>query len=356
MSWVQYWWEVGYTLRNPALFYGGNLRTDLPMVLFVLYHINKVLPKDKPIWIEAVMANTGWDYVQMALQEVDLVEVHHQLEKELLMEEVNKPAHEYLCEHAAESATRNYELLREVVRDTDRHQQKAIQKDTQAREERRQKERRQRQMDLALHADNHWKDREHAATVAVAKACDKEAVPPPPIPLHLLPQEKTLTMKMPPSPMSSVPVSICHPEATPQRTSSSSEGPWAPGMSRSSPSPMKGVDLLDSTDVIDPLQHFQKYYLPDEAEMDEPDENSRAISEMELEYARIPSTREDQHRGDYSDTPTYHTVPSPNLDDKDGMLEGSTAEVSPGMEAALLRVEDAGKDQPARQQSMLALQ
>ena len=94
---------------------------DSPMVLFVLYHINKVLLKDKPIWIEAVMANTRWDYIWTALQEVDPVEVHCQLEKELPMEEVNKPVREYLHEHAVESATRNYELLWKVVRDTDRH-------------------------------------------------------------------------------------------------------------------------------------------------------------------------------------------------------------------------------------------
>ena len=46
------------------------------------------------------------------------------------MEEVNKPAREYLRKHTAESVMRNYELLWEAARDTDRHQQKAIQKDT----------------------------------------------------------------------------------------------------------------------------------------------------------------------------------------------------------------------------------
>ena len=49
LSWVQYWWEVGYMFQNPQLFYGRNLRTDSPLVLFVLYHINPVLPKGKPI-------------------------------------------------------------------------------------------------------------------------------------------------------------------------------------------------------------------------------------------------------------------------------------------------------------------
>ena len=47
------------------------------MVLFVLYHhINKVLTEDKPIWREAVMANTGWDYVWIVLQEADPVGIH----------------------------------------------------------------------------------------------------------------------------------------------------------------------------------------------------------------------------------------------------------------------------------------
>ena len=126
LSWVQYWWEAGYTLRNPALFYDGNLRMDSPMVLFILYHINKVLPEDKPIRLEAVLANTRSDYVWTALQEADLAEVHHWLEKELSIEEVNKPAHEYLCKHAAESTMRNYELRREAVRDADRKPYKRI--------------------------------------------------------------------------------------------------------------------------------------------------------------------------------------------------------------------------------------
>ena len=97
--------------RKPTLFYGGNLRMDLPMVLFILYHINKVLPEDKPIQLEAILTNTRWDYVWMVLQEVDPAEVHHQLKKELPMEEVNKPTREYLRKHAAESSMRNYELL-----------------------------------------------------------------------------------------------------------------------------------------------------------------------------------------------------------------------------------------------------
>ena len=44
---------------------------------------------------------------------------------------------------------------------------------------------------------------------------------------------------------------------------------------------------------------------------------------------------------------TYHTIPSATVDDNNGMLEGSTAEVSPGTEVALLRLEDTGEDQPA---------
>ena len=106
--------------QNLTVFYGRNLWMDSPLLLFVLYHINKVLPEGKPIWIEAVLANTGWDHAWTALQETDPAEVHHMLEKEHAMEEVNEPAHECLCEQAAKSVTRNLE--------------KAIQKDVQAQE------------------------------------------------------------------------------------------------------------------------------------------------------------------------------------------------------------------------------
>ena len=154
LSWVQYWWEVGYMAHNLTLFYGGNLRTNSPMVLLVLHHINKVLPERKPIWLEAILANTGWDHARMVLQETNLAEVHHWLEKELLMEEVNNPTHEYLFEHAAEVAMRNYELLQEAVKDPDRHQKRTIQKDAQVRDQRCCKEKQQRQMDLAFQAHN----------------------------------------------------------------------------------------------------------------------------------------------------------------------------------------------------------
>ena len=108
---------------------------------------------------------------------------------------------------------------------------------------------------------------------------------------------------------------------------------------------MKVVDHLYSTNIIDSLQHYQRHYLHDEAEMDEPNKDSRAISEMEQEYAGIPSTREDRCRGHYDDTSTYQAVLSPNLDGKDEMLEGSMAEVLLATEAAVLRVKNAGRDQ-----------
>ena len=115
-------------------------------------------------------------------------------------------------------------------------------------------------------------------------------MPPPAIPPRLPLQKKILTITMPHSPTPSVPVSICHPEATPPRTLSSSKGPRPIGVSSSSPSPTKVVDSLDSADVVNPLQQFQKHYLPHEAEKEEPDKDSQAISEMELEYAGVMSS------------------------------------------------------------------
>ena len=80
--------------------------------------------------------------------------------------------------------------------------------------------------------------------------------------------------------------------------------------------------------------------------MEEPDDDSHAITEMELEYLRVAFTREDQHRGEYGNVPMYHAIPSPQgaNEDDDSMLEGSTAEVSAEIEATLLQVEDATGD------------
>ena len=356
LSWIQYWWKEDYMARNPPLFYGGNLRTDMPMVLFVLHHINQVLLESKPIWLEAILANTRWDPALATLQETDLAEVHHWLEKELPLEEINIPTREYLCEHAVEVTERNYKLHWEVVRDADRWREQTIWKGTKVREQRCQKEKQQRQNDLELHHHNWWKDKEHAATVAKAKTWDQEAMPPPAIPPHLPPQEKTLTTTMPHSSTPSVPVSICCPEATPPRTLSFSKSLRPIGVSSLSPSPIMTrkevmpLDSLDSADIADPLQQFWKHYLPDEAKMEDTKEDSWTILEMELEYTGVTSTWEDWRKGEYGDVPTYHTVPSPpgvNEDD-DGMLEGSMAEVSPEIEAALLRLDNAGKDRPTR--------
>ena len=173
---------------------------------------------------------------------------------------------------------------------------------------------------------------------------------PPCVPLT----EKTLTTMMPQSSMPSVPVSIHHPEVMPPRTSTSSEGPrplWTPS---SSPSPTKAVDSLDSADVIDPLAQYWKHYLtdetPDEVEMEEPDDDSHAIAEMELEYLGVASTQEDQRRGEYGNVPMYHAIPSPQGANKDdnSMLEGSTAEVLPETEAALLQLNDDTEGQSTR--------
>ena len=111
------------------------------------------------------------------------------------------------------------------------------------------------------------------------------------------------------------------------------------------------VDQLDSADIIDPLQQYRKHFIPDDAEMDNPDEDSRTICEMEMEYARTSSTWEDWHQWDYGDTPTYHAVLSPTMDDDNEMLEGSMADVSPGTEVALLRPVEAGEAPLAEQQT-----
>ena len=51
---------------------------------------------------------------------------------------------------------------------------------------------------------------------------------------------------------------------------------------------------------------------------------------------------------EYGDVPMYHAVPSPQGANKDdnGMLEGSTVEVSPEMEAALLQLDAAAGTGP----------
>ena len=126
----------------------------------------------------------------------------------------------------------------------------------------------------------------------------------------------------------------------------SSKGPGPTRTSSSLPSPTKAVDPLDITDMVDPLQQFWKHYLPDEVEMEEPDEDSRAISEIELEYLGVASTWEDWHRGEYGNVPTYHTILSPlgANEDNNSMLEGSMVEILPETEASLLQMDDTGKD------------
>ena len=108
--------------------------------------------------------------------------------------------------------------------------------------------------------------------MAKAKAHDQEAMLPPAVPPHVPLTEKTLTTMMPQLSTPSVPVSICCPEAMLPRTLTSSEGPEPIGTSSSSPSPMKVVDSLDSTDVIDSLAQYRKHYLSDKGPDDVPDE------------------------------------------------------------------------------------
>ena len=102
----------------------------------------------------------------MMLQETNPQEVHRQLEKEFLMEEVNNLTQECLHEHATEVADRNYKLLWEVVKDAEISRELTIQKDTQAQELRHCKEEHWKQTDLAMHSHNQQKDKEHAAVIA----------------------------------------------------------------------------------------------------------------------------------------------------------------------------------------------
>ena len=54
--------------------------------------------------------------------------------------------------------------------------------------------------------------------------------------------------------------------------------------------------------------------------------------------------------GVWQHTHVPHPPKAPGANkDNDGMLESSMAEVLPGMEATLLRLDDASEDQPARQ-------
>ena len=51
-------------------------------MLFMVYHINHILPDDRQTHLNAGMANTGWDHTQQVLEETDPEEVHHLLARE----------------------------------------------------------------------------------------------------------------------------------------------------------------------------------------------------------------------------------------------------------------------------------
>ena len=71
-----------YIACNPTIFYGDNLQTNSPLVLFVVYYVNHVLPSDNQIHLDTIMANTGWNHAWEVMKEAYPGEVHHHLVKE----------------------------------------------------------------------------------------------------------------------------------------------------------------------------------------------------------------------------------------------------------------------------------
>ena len=69
-SWVQYWYEAGMhrefqleptTHPHHVAFFAGKRRRESRMVLFIMFHLNPMLPEEAPIRLDVIMVNTGWD-------------------------------------------------------------------------------------------------------------------------------------------------------------------------------------------------------------------------------------------------------------------------------------------------------
>ena len=120
-------------------------------------------------------------------------------------------------------------------------------------------------------------------------------------PSRVPPDEKTLTVKMPQTAGSSQPVPLWHQASSTDEASSSEQLTSASSASASSdakmPSPTKTPGELDDSDLVDPLKHLHKHFIPNKGGTSAPAEQTsgegydpRAIEDMEADYTGQHST------------------------------------------------------------------
>ena len=107
-SWVQYWHEASMhrefqlepiTRPHRFTYFASKRRWESRLVLFIMSHLNPVLPEEAPIWLDVIMANTGWDPVQTKFKEQnrDLIQCMNWQEREKVVPEEHE--REVICTH-----------------------------------------------------------------------------------------------------------------------------------------------------------------------------------------------------------------------------------------------------------------
>ena len=67
-AWVQYWLEAYIHMSRPHHYFSRGHRSESQMVLYIMYHLNEILPTEAPLCLDVIMANTGWNVVRVKIR------------------------------------------------------------------------------------------------------------------------------------------------------------------------------------------------------------------------------------------------------------------------------------------------
>ena len=221
LSRAQYWWEAYLWTQCPGRYFGGDHRLESPLVLFMMSHLNQILPAI--IWLDVVMANTGWLPYRQWLQEHKRDELAAANHRDAQQAALESNIRDIKKNQARQNAIQNHEKLIPLIRDGFKHYRRNQKR---AEEEQEARKCRDRRMALKREVEERCREKEK-------RKCNSGRLPP---------KEKMLTTSLtpPPHPVPPVPLQRGHSGSESSRQSADESSPTHP----STPGPDKPSDTI----------------------------------------------------------------------------------------------------------------
>ena len=331
-SWVQYWYEAHIHVAHECHFFGGARRMESRMMLFIIYHINEILPVDAPIRLDKVMANTGWEICRATMRKECpelLLKIAKKETKKLALESKDRAI---IKMRERTKAELNVAELTELVHKASERYQ-AVQK---KQEDAQKVERRRRQTQMARLVENQRRgNRKHQRMRLAIQTW----------------QESHATHSG----------SNRHALSDPEMGRRQNQQQDDPGLPHSSPpgaptgavggeaEPDEAGSDLNLDNKLDLLAPMRKHYIPAGSESTSSSEDEDFMVELQWQYEGTYTSRDECRASMIPGEPScLHPVMSPDYQEHDDViLEGPTEEVLPSLEVHLLQENTVSSAEPS---------